>query len=207
MDKNSYLNTDFILTFPTVDHFTAELKKVGRGAHFCKIDVSRVFHHIKLDPHDYDLLGLKWDDAFYMDTCLPIGSRRGTQIFQHMSDAVHYVMRRNGFTVVNYVDDFVGIGILGVTQASYHFLLALLKRLGLDVSEKKVIHPGTKVVCFGVEIDTVNCTIAIPQDNLLNIVKSVNEWLHKTSCTKRQLQSLLGYLLYVHKCVKPSEFS
>ena len=110
VDKNSYLNTDFILTFPTVDHITAELRKVGRGVHLYKIDVSRAFHHIKLDPHDYDL-GLKWDDAFYMDTCLPFGSRLGMQIFQRTSDAVCYVMQHNGFTVVNYVDDFVGIGI------------------------------------------------------------------------------------------------
>ena len=126
------------------------------------------------------------------------------QIVQRTSNTVYYVMRHNGFTVMNYVDDFVGIGIASIMQVSYHFLLALLKRLGLDVSEKKLVHPGTKAVCVGVEIDTVECTTSIPQDKQLNIVKSVNEWLDKPSCTKRQLQSLLGHLLYVHKCVKPS---
>ena len=139
-----------------------------------------------------------------MDICLLFGSRHGMQIFQHTSDNVCYVMQRNGFTVVNYIDDFVGIGVPSVMQASYHFLLAFLKRLGLDVSEKKLEHPGTKAVCFGVEIDTVKRTISIPQEKLLNIVKSVSEWLNKPSCTKHQLQSLLGRLLYVRKCVKPS---
>ena len=32
----------------------------------------------------------------------------------------------------------------------------------------------------------------------------VNEWLKKKTCTKRQLQSLLGLLLYIHKCMKPA---
>ena len=32
----------------------------------------------------------------------------------------------------------------------------------------------------------------------------VNQWSDKKFCSKRQLQSLLGYLLYIHKCVKPS---
>ena len=29
IDKNSYLNSDFALQFPTVDHIISELKKVG----------------------------------------------------------------------------------------------------------------------------------------------------------------------------------
>ena len=58
--KDSYLATDFCLTFPTVDHITQEVKKLGRGCHIYKVDVSRAFRHVKLDPRDYDLSGLRW---------------------------------------------------------------------------------------------------------------------------------------------------
>ena len=35
----------------------------------------------------------------------------------------------------------------------------------------------------------------------------VKTWANrKYSCTRRQLQSLLGHLIYIHKCVKPSRF-
>ena len=51
VDKN-YLGTNFVLT--------DTVKKVGRGAHMYKIDVSRAFHQVRLDPHNYDLLGLNW---------------------------------------------------------------------------------------------------------------------------------------------------
>ena len=60
MDKASYLNSAFELTFPTVDDITSELKRLGRGAHIYKVDVSRAFRHVKVDPRDYGLLGLYW---------------------------------------------------------------------------------------------------------------------------------------------------
>ena len=64
--------------------------------------------------------------------------------------------------------------------------------------------PTTSAVCLGVLIDTVKGTIAIPEEKMRQIKQCVIEWQSKTSCSKRQLQSLLGQLLYIHKCVRPS---
>ena len=58
VDKNSYLGTEFKLTFPTIDHLTNQLAKIEKGAHIYKIDVKRAFRHLKIYPRDYDLLGL-----------------------------------------------------------------------------------------------------------------------------------------------------
>ena len=74
IDKNTYLDAPFSLTFPTVDDITSELKCLGRGALLYKIDVSHAFCHVKVDPGDYDLLGLQWRHA-YVDTCVPFGTR------------------------------------------------------------------------------------------------------------------------------------
>ena len=204
VDKNSYLGTDFILSFPTVDHITSQVKKVGPGAHIYKIDASRAFRHVKMDPGDLDLLGLYWDDATWVDGCLPFGSRHGTQIFSRLSDAVRYVMRCHGFTVLNYVDDFLSISTPSVAEASFAFLYDLLGKLGLAVSQKKLVPPSHVAVCLGVEINTKTRTVAIPEEKMRNIVNIIQEWASRQVCTKRQLQSLLGNLLYVSKCVKPS---
>ena len=198
--------TDFELTFPTVDHITDAVKNVGPGAHLFKIDISRAFRHVKIDPFDLDLLGLRWRDVTYVDTCLLFGSRHGTQIFQRISDAVRFIMRCDGYDVINYVDDFVGVATPSVAKESYDHLSKLLERLGLDVSVKKLVPPATSAVCLGVRIDTVEKTIAIPQEKLEHIHVMLDEWRHKRFCSKQQLQSLLGNLLYVHKCVRPSRF-
>ena len=203
IDKASYLDSAFELTFPTVDDITSELKRLGRGAHIYKVDVSRAFRHVKVDPRDYDLLGLYWG-GYYVDSCVPFGTRHGSQIFQRLSDAVRFMMRQKGYAIIDYIDDYVGVAVPSVVSASYAALLQLMSDLGLTVSQKKLVAPATQVTCLGVMIDSVNGTIAIPPEKLQQINKNVHDWLGKSVVSKRQLQSLLGLLLYIHKCVKPA---
>ena len=159
--------------------------------------MSRAFRHVAIDPMDLDLLGLSWEGDAFIDTKLPFGSRHGMQIFQRL-------MRRHGFTVINCVDDFIGVATPSIAQRSYDFLLKLLADLGLEVSVKKLVPPTSKAICLGVEIDTEKRTISIPAEKLNGINCMVYKWLDTKICSKRNLQSLLGNLLYVAKCVKPA---
>ena len=68
IDKTTYLDSAFALNLPTVDHIMSELKHLGHGTHLYKVDVFRVFYYVKVDPGDYDLLGLEWN-SFYVDMC------------------------------------------------------------------------------------------------------------------------------------------
>ena len=179
IDKASYLNSAFELTFPTVDDITSELKRLGCGAHIYKVDVSRAFRHVKVDPRDYDLLGLYWG-GYYVDSCIPFGTRHGSQIFQCLSDAVRFIMRRKGFPIIDYIDDYVGVGVPSVASASYATLLHLMSDLGLTVSQKKLVAPSTQLTCLGVMIDTVEGTIAIPPEKLQQINDTVCDWLGKS---------------------------
>ena len=85
-------------------------------------------------------------------------------------------------------------------------LLQLMAQLGLTVSDKKLVSPSTRVTCLGVLIDTVAGTISIPPEKLDAINDAVRLWLDKDVASKCQLQSILGLLLYVHKCCKPARF-
>ena len=72
IDKNMHLDAPFTLTFPTVDDIVSEFKHLRHGALLYKIGVSRAFHHVKVDPGAYDLLGLHWHHA-YVNVCVPFG--------------------------------------------------------------------------------------------------------------------------------------
>ena len=74
-----------------------------------------------------------------------------------------------------------------------------MKDLGLTISDKKMVSLSTKVVCLGILINTDEGTVSIPPDKLCQIIDTVHQWLNRAFCTKRQLQSILGLLLYVHK--------
>ena len=45
-------------------------------------------------------------------------------------------------------------------------LLDLMAKLGLSVSEKKLVMPSTQAVCLGILIDSQNGTISIPPEKL-----------------------------------------
>ena len=48
IDKDSYLDSNFCLIFPTVDDITGELKKLGHDTLLYKVDVSRAFYQVKV---------------------------------------------------------------------------------------------------------------------------------------------------------------
>ena len=50
--------------------------------------------------------------------------------------------------------------------------------------------------------DTVRGKIVIPLEKLEQINDMVRQWLSKTDVSRRQLQSILGLLLCLHKCIK-----
>ena len=117
IDKSSYLSGEFALTFPTVNDITTELKRLGCGALFYKADVSRAFRHVEVDPGDYDLLVLYWKGN-YGDSCIPFGTHHESQIFHRLCDDVRFIMCQKGFTMLDYIDDYIGIGSMVENYAS-----------------------------------------------------------------------------------------
>ena len=163
IDRHSYIGTDFTLSLPTIDHITNQVKAIGRGCQLYKVDISRAFHHIKLDPLDYDLLGLSWHHL-YVDTCVPFGSRHGSQIYQRYSDAVRFIMRKHGHKIVGYVYDYIGFGTPAEAEASFQTLVCLLYHLCLTISDKTylLVPPSTQVTCLGVKIDSAMVLFLYP---------------------------------------------
>ena len=203
VQSDTYLGTPFLLTLTTIDNITNKVKQLGKGCHLYKNDLSRAFKHVKLDPKDYNLLGLRLNDL-YIDSRLPFRFQHGLALFQRLSNAVHFIMSQRGFSVTNYVDDIIGHSLVRKSHDSYQNLRILLTELGFDISEKKVVKLATKVTCLGVDIDTEKFTVSMPPDKVAEILLECRSWAHKQHFTKRQLQSLLGKLLYITKCVRLS---
>ena len=194
---------DFVRTYPSIDNITEEVLKLGKGCQIFKVDISRAFHHVPIDPGDLALLGLHWEN-YFLDRSLPFGFKHGSTIFQRISDAVRCIMTSEGHKTWNYIDDFLCVSLPSKINHTYTRLQSLLEELGLTVSSKKLVPPSTRVVCLGILVDTETLTISIPPEELQAIKQMWSQWATKYSCTKKDLQSLLGSLLYVTKCIKYS---
>ena len=202
--KNSYLGAYFDLKYPSIDYVVQKLKLSGTGSLLYKVDISRAFRHLRIDPGDIDLLGIHHNSVF-LDGSLPFGFRLGSGFFEKCSDAIRYMMSQAGHNdLMNYIDDLLYVGTPTKIWSSYYDLLQLLQ--DLEVSQSKLVPPSTQVICLGILVDTVNKTLSVPQDKLKDIVNMVNDWQGRKRCTKTQFQSLLGSLLYITKCVHPARY-
>ena len=46
-------------------------------------------------------------------------------------------MHQKGFTMIDYIDDYIGVGIPNIAHVSYVTLLDLMSDLDLTISQKK----------------------------------------------------------------------
>ena len=112
-------------------------------------------------------------------------------------------MKQQGFPHLhNYVDDLIYCGLPSNIHLSFETLLELLIKLGLTINPKKLVALCTSRVSLGILINTETRTMSVPPDKLNSVIDMCNQWQNKKFCSKSQLQSLLGSILYLSKCVK-----
>ena len=114
------------------------------------------------------------------------------------------MLSQAGCFALSYLDDFMGIST--PHDADRHFELSgsLLQALGLQESSQKVCPQSTHIICLGVLFHTVNLTMSVTLARLQELHNVVlPQWLVKKSTTKTELQSLIGKLPFVCKCVCP----
>ena len=197
----NYDETEFKLTLPNIDDITNRIKQVGPTAVLFKIDIKRAFRNFKIDPVDVHLLGLYWQEKYYVDLSLAFGYVHGTAICQRVTDAVRFICSQHGHWVVNYVDDFIGVDNPDRAMLAYVFLRELLADLGFAISMSKLVSPRIEVTCIGITINVKNSTVSIESEKLNDIYVACKKWKNKKTATKHLLQSLPGKLLYVSRCV------
>ena len=61
VQKDVYLGTQSVFNYPSIDSITSSLVKLGPAPLIYKVDISRAFRQIKIDPRDIDLLGLNYE--------------------------------------------------------------------------------------------------------------------------------------------------
>ena len=72
------------------------------------------------------------------------------------------------------------------------------------MNEDKKTPPSDLLTCLGIQIDIPNATVSIDPDKLHSIFQECIKTSYKKFITKTGLQSLIGKLIYIHKCVSPA---
>ena len=74
------------------------------------------------------------------------------------------MLHLQSFACVSYIDNFNGFSTPNVAEKSFQALYALFQHLRLTISDKRLVGPSMHVVGLGVQLDSVQGTISIPED-------------------------------------------
>ena len=113
-------------------------------------------------------------------------------------------MGKDNCKIFAYIDDYVIVSTEDDAWRHFNKLSALLTELGLPMNENRRSPPTRVLTCLGITIDLDKNSLSIEASKLQEIYQECCQVMTKNSLTRRQFQSLLGKLIYLHKCIKPA---
>jgi len=134
-------------------------------------------------------------------TQFKLGLRSAAMACQLSTSAVSWIHNRRELNIFNYLNDFIGVSPLPLATSQFNEVGVLLHHLGLEESIDKSCPPSLVMTCLGVQLNTRDFTLSVYSDRLAKIESVLQTWLHKHTTTKSSLQSLVGKLVFVSKCV------
>ena len=204
---NEQIDPDrFSCHYSTFDRAVDLVVSVGKGAFMCKLDVKNAFRLCPVRSQDWHLLGFKWSGKYFFYVRLPYGSRSSPHIFNNLADLLCWVFINicQIPTADHYLDDYFFVGAPRVLCARYLTAATdMCAYLGVPLSLEKLVGPSTTVTYLGIQIDTISFEISLPGDKLEKLKRAVQEWGDKGICTKKELLSLIGFLSFACKVVRP----
>ena len=106
---NTFDNVEFKLKYPTIDLLVEKINALGPNALLYKIGLERASRNLRMDPFDYPVLGLKWQDNILVDFGVPFGFAAAAASCQSSTDLVTWKPAQNKTWIMNYLDDFWGV--------------------------------------------------------------------------------------------------
>lgn len=189
--------------YTSFDQAMSMVQKLGRGALLGKKDIKSAFRLLPIFPGDFDLLGIKVGEDYYVDKCLPMGCSISCAAFEKFSTFLEWIVRIkcNSTSIEHYLDDFLFGGRANDNACieAMNIFDSVCQDLGVPVADEKTEGPVTCLVFLGLEIDTLEQVVRIPRVKVEEITLVLKDLLDKTKVQLKDLQSLLGKLAF---CVK-----
>ena len=145
------------------------IKRKGAGCFMAKTDVKSAFRIIPIHPNDFALLGMKWQNKYYFDRCLPMGCSSSCAIFEAFSTALEWLaMNRLGTSgVLLILDDFLFIADShDKCHTDLTNFLSMCEYIGVPIAQEKTVGPATTLQFSGITLDSVLQEARLPVDKL-----------------------------------------
>ena len=105
----------------------------------------------------------------------------------------------------HYLDDYITAGAADSEecQRNCQIIASICELLGIPLAEDKCEGPRTCLEYLGFLLDTIRGEIRLSEEKLQQLERLLHEWEAKRTCTKHELESLIGQLQHASIVVKP----
>ena len=200
--NNGINKEELTLTYSKVSYVKALIIKAGRGALMGKVDVRSAYRIIPVHPLDRHLLGMFWQDGYYIDLALPFDLRSAPAIFNSLADLFHWCLVNNWnvLDLLHYLDDYFTLGPPNsdICASRRRAIDRAANEIGIPLSPDKCVGPTTCLVFLGIQLDSVHMTAKLPPDKRIELIELLDEWAIKCTCRQKELQTFVGKLS--HAC-------
>ena len=182
------------------------VRRVGRSAYLAKLDIRHAFRICPVRLDQLYLLGFRWNHMFFVDTRLPFGSRSSPFIFSSVASLLCWVLIHvcGIALLIHYLDDYLIVSpSLSDCSRDMKLFLDVCDAVGVPIASNKTEGPSQCLVFLGVEIDARLQVVRLPADKLTRLLNDLRDWGGRASCTRRELESLIGTLSFAAHVVRP----
>lgn len=194
------------LSYITVDAVADRIRQLGVGTMMAKVDIESAYRLIPVHPDDRPLQAVQWEGKLFVDSRLPFGLRSAPKIFNAVADALCWHLVMCGVEwVLHYLDDYIVLGAPDSPecQEALATLIRVCGILGVPLATHKTEGPTTCLTYLGIEVDSVAGELRLPVEKLLRLRQLLQAWGDRKSCSRKDLESLVGHLNHACKVVRP----
>ena len=206
LSVNEHIDDAFAsVKYSNFDNAVTMIKTFGTGCLIGTMDIKSAFRLLPCYPGDFDLLGFKFQNEYFIDKMAPMGLRISCCAWEKLATFLNWLlMERSGSkNVDHYLDDFFFAGSPLCSDCAN--LMSqfddLCDELGIPIASEKTQSPTTCLTYLGYELDTVSMQIRIPIEKVLQVLEKVNNALASKKITLKELQSLTGSLAFCAKAM------
>ena len=192
-------------TFKSVDDVVSMLEP---GDFMTVIDIKAAYRAVPLFGEHRKYMGFVWEldgtQKTFLDNRMCFGLRLGPSYFAEISEFIHDVLVNEfGMRIVNYLDDFIAISSsFEKCFECQSIILNLLRFLGFHVSYEKVTPPSTCTTYLGIEVDSMEMVLRLPENKLVKLNELLVNHLKREKISKFDLESLGGLLAHCSHVVR-----
>ena len=199
--SNQLDSCPFKLCLPSPHTLANRMRLLGTGCHLYKIDLSRAYRQLRSCPLDWPLLGVKWNEQYFIDTAIPFGLRHGASACQRTTEAVAEIAKYDvGASPHPYIDDTSGAALPNEAVTHYDHILLLMSQLGLTPNESKCSPPSTTLSWIRVFFDSVAMSMHISAEKVREAATLCSQFLNRDTVTHKFMERLMGKIFHAIKC-------